>query len=94
MAREKRAVDGLLNEVENWQKSKAIRAYVAAVEAAAKRNNAFEGLAPWINWASDQADRFDPFSESPSSILDTPRDQYRELTPDESFDDDGNIEHA
>ena len=35
-----------------------------------------------------------PFSESPSSILDTPRDQYRELTPDESFDDDGNIEHA
>lgn len=94
IAHERRAVDGLLTEVENWHNAKAIRIYVSAVKASAKRNGSLADLAEWIGWATDQADRFDPFCVSPHSILDTPSDQYRELTLDEGFDDEGNIEHA
>jgi len=71
---ERMRVSDLISDAENWKKSKVIREYVSAV-----KNAILEGssalkpkgeLDDWIKWALEQADRLDPLTESPPSILD------------------------
>ena len=66
IAREQRAVDDLLDEVNGWQQAKAVRRYVRAVEAWAARNGTRTDHVDWIAWALEQADRFDPLCDSPA----------------------------
>jgi len=91
--REQKAVDGLIAEARAWRQAKEVRAYVAAVKVIAKQDGTLGDHAEWIDWALDQADRLDPLCISPASVLDTPRDQYRELDMHECLNEDGEIEH-
>lgn len=63
-----------MGEAEAWHKSQAIRTYVEAA-----RENLIEvqgEVVPdsdevrWLHWASNQADRIDPLTDSPPSVLD------------------------
>lgn len=64
----------LLNQTENWHRSKQIREYIQAVKDDAIRNNG--GIEPgseldkWLTWANQQADHLDPLLESRPSIPD------------------------
>lgn len=84
---EQEAVDRLEREADAWRRAATIRAYVAAVEAqpAAPRRHA-SGEA-WAPWARAQADRLDPLTHSPSSILDTAEEDYREYSPFDELPD-------
>ncbi len=71
---EQKKVSKLLADSEDWRKSRLLRKYIAEVQRRAE-NGAMIGipdsdLTEWLNWANQQADRLDPFSESPQSILD------------------------
>ena len=92
--RERKALDALIDEAEGWQQAKTIRAYLAAVKTHATREGTIDDDAKWIAWAYDQADRLDPLSPTPPSVLDTPRDQYRELGMNEYLDEEGSIRQA
>ncbi|MEJ7928231.1 hypothetical protein WG908_15900 [Sphingobium sp. AN641] len=86
---ERLAVAALHDEAAAWQQAQTIRAYIAAVEAQpimTDRNS-------WALWAHAQADRLDPLCTSPSSLLDTPGTDYRDLDADEWLNEDGDIEH-
>lgn len=67
-------VNRLMNEAASWQKSQTIRAYIQAVKERAIREHGHieEGseLDCWLTWARQQADRLDPLTPSPPSILD------------------------
>lgn len=69
---EEARLQNLINNASNWQKCKQIREYIQAVKEDAIRKNG--GIEPgseldrWLSWANQQADRFDPLVESPSSI--------------------------
>lgn len=71
---EKKKLKGLEQEIELWQKSRQIRAYVEAVRqwGIEKRGtiDPESKLAQWIEWATIHADRFDPLTDSPPHILD------------------------
>jgi hypothetical protein len=71
---EQKRVSDLISDADNWKKSKVIREYVSAVERAVLEGKSTfkpEGeLKHWIKWALQQADRLDPLTESPPSILD------------------------
>ena len=75
---ERARVDDLVASAESWNRSQTIRAYVNAVEAQFKTTNVEAGCEPavasemenWIAWARKQADRLDPLTESPPSVLD------------------------
>lgn len=71
---ERKRVDGLLEDAENWKTSRTLREYVSAVKASAIQQGRAVGLdtdlGKWIAWANQQADRIDPQVESPPSILD------------------------
>ena len=65
-------------EVAAWTKSQAIRAYIEAIR---QRLIQREGRLPtegkaaeWLEWATRQADRFDPLCKSPHSVLDEKRE--------------------
>jgi len=77
---EKQRVDKLLEDAENHEKSRQLRAFIAAVEnERLKGNPAYvsdDEYEAWVAWARDQADRLDPLADSPASILD-------EIDPDE-----------
>lgn len=71
---ERARVRQLLLTAKNWQRSQALREYI---EAAVKYRTANQGpsgqdpeFVAWAAWATQQADRLDPFAESPPSILD------------------------
>ena len=63
----------LEQEVIAWRQSEDIRAYIAAVKSTAIRKhgriNPESGLGRWLTWANQQADRVDPLSDNPTSIL-------------------------
>jgi hypothetical protein len=62
-AREAAKIRELETEVAAWQKSRQLRAYIAAVERTAKRNGPIESgseLDEWILWARTYADHVDP----------------------------------
>jgi hypothetical protein len=58
--------DELEKQAENWIKSRHLRDYIQAVEAAAAQKGisgmSHEGFAFWIRWARGHADRLDPLS--------------------------------
>jgi hypothetical protein len=71
--REKKRVRDLEVEAENWRRAEKIRAYIEAVKKAGglkDRHMDDNSLAQWIKWAQEQADRIDPLTASPPSILD------------------------
>jgi len=71
---EQARVDNLLADAESWRKSLMLREYISQVrEFVTERDGAIEQggeLERWLKWADDQADRLDPFSPSPPSVLD------------------------
>ena len=73
---EGRRVDGLHLQVDGWVRSGQIRVYVAAVKALLidRDGKVVEGgeADKWLKWALEQADRADPLSPSPYSVLDEP----------------------
>lgn len=71
---EEERVAALMGEAEAWHKSQAIRTYIQAA-----RENLIEvrgEVVPdsdadgWLRWANNQADRVDPLTDSPPSVLD------------------------
>lgn len=81
-------MSNLILDAENWHKSKLVRKYISVVEKEVQSGNtAFlpKGDSDrWLKWARGQADRLDPLTVSPPSILDEiigerekgPRNQY------------------
>ena len=71
---ERTRVSNLITDAENHQKSMQILDFVAAVEKEHRNGNAVyvdaDEYESWVKWARDQADRLDPLSDSPPSILD------------------------
>jgi hypothetical protein len=67
-------VQQLQQNVINWQTARLIRDHIEAVIIKARAENKPIGadteLGKWILWAKEQADRFDPISASPPSVLD------------------------
>ena len=72
-AKEKSAVARLRDQAVRWRESQTIRDFVARAHTEGRlREQSLEGqaLEDWCGWALQQADRLDPFAESPPSILD------------------------
>jgi hypothetical protein len=69
---EERRVEELVSAAEAWHQSHRIRAYLNAVRDAAINAPVEDGseLAQWLTWADNQADRLDPLTKSPLSIID------------------------
>jgi hypothetical protein len=71
---EEARVSKLIAESENWKRSQILREYLAEIEKRAGTEalalNLEKPLAEWLKWAHDQADRLDPFTPSPPSVLD------------------------
>lgn len=69
---EKERLAKLEREAQNWHKSQTLRGYIEAVQENAIRKHGEVGgeLERWLSWANQQADRLDPLTESPASILD------------------------
>ncbi len=70
---EQSRVELLLEQAENWRNSKLVRELVEAVRLVHSQNGTREigpDTASWMEWALKQADRLDPLSPSPPSILD------------------------
>jgi hypothetical protein len=59
-------------QVDAWCQSERLRGFVRAVDEAARNGRIRHDaeLRRWLAWVSDQADRLDPLSVSPPSILD------------------------
>jgi hypothetical protein len=70
----KEKVERLLREAQAWQKAQQVRTYIEAVKQAAIQKHGYintgSELDNWLKWATQQADRLDPLSENPPSILD------------------------
>ena len=71
---EQSRVEKLKADASSWQEAQRIRHYIAAVrDSAAKGTSPIQpegGVQEWLTWAEKQADRLDPLSVSPPSILD------------------------
>jgi hypothetical protein len=70
---EQARLDELLRLAENWQTSQKLRNLIDAVRQLHSLRGPIEPgseIARWIDWATLQADRFDPLRPSPTSILD------------------------
>jgi len=75
---EETRIKKLDDDATSWQKSLLIRDYVAAVKEKASRDEAFakdNDVETWSVWALQYADRLDPLTKSPPSILDE-KDKY------------------
>ncbi len=73
LAQEKANLERLLEQAARWRESQNLRRFVEqARERGALTELGLEGqeLSEWIQWALQQADRLDPFTPSPPSILD------------------------
>jgi hypothetical protein len=71
--KEKKRVDDLINEATAWKKAQLIREYLVAVRGEPRQEGDAEPdgkLDAWLKWAADQADRLDPITPSPPSVLD------------------------
>ena len=73
-AEERKRVEQLDKDVDAWERSQTIRAYVETVRQSFEKDNitTYRGqpVADWIKWALEQADREDPLCKSPYSVLD------------------------
>ena len=74
LQKEQERVTELIVNAQDWRKSKLIRKFVMAVQedmVSGKCHYTFEGdFDEWVAWAHEQADRLDPLTPSPQSILD------------------------
>lgn len=81
---ERRRVEALKEEAENWKKSQTLRRYIEAVRQSAVERGLDVGAdsetGKWLVWAAQQADRLDPLTESPPSVLDEAA-KYKEERP-------------
>lgn len=73
----------LKEEAKAWNESQQLRAYIKAVEedALQRHDKIKQGseLDQWLVWANQQADRLDPLTENPPSILDQKVDSWCSL---------------
>jgi len=71
---EEARVNKLVSDAENWKKSRILREYIFEIKRLAASGElaiSFEKpLSEWLSWAYDQADRLNPLTPSPASILD------------------------
>ena len=79
---EQMRLDELIRHANNWRESQLIREYLVALRESLPANiqirnydkpaikNSQESIVRYIEWGLEQADRLDPFSESPYSVLD------------------------
>ena len=73
---EQQRVDSLMQQTKSWRASQNLRGYIEARKQA--HLSAHGEIEPegdfvrWLTWATQQADRLDPLTESPPSILDEP----------------------
>ena len=71
---EEERVAALMRETEAWHKSQSIRTYVEAAHTSLIEVRG--EVVPdsdedrWLRWANTQADRLDPLTDSPPSVLD------------------------
>ena len=81
---EQRRVEGLKEEASNWNESRTLRRYIEAVRQSAAERGLDVGTdsetGKWLAWASQQADRLDPLTDSPPSVLDEAA-KYKEERP-------------
>lgn len=73
LAEEKARVDLLLDQAARWRQSRSVRLFIEEARQRARVDElGIEGddFAQWLAWATEQADRLDPFSPNPPSILD------------------------
>ena len=81
---ERRRVEGLQEEAANWNESRTLRRYIEAVRKSAVERGLDVGTdsetGKWLAWASQQADRLDPLTDSPPSVLDEAA-KYKEERP-------------
>ena len=73
---EQRNVECLFQKATCWKQSQILREYIAALTDAS--HNPGEHNEGYLEWAMQQADRLDPFCESPYSILDESIDETDE----------------
>jgi hypothetical protein len=84
---EEARVTKLISQAENWKRSQILREYIAEIERYATAGELSlsleKPLAEWLKWAHDQADRLNPLSPSPPSILDEecPEEEERNEYP-------------
>ena len=71
---EQAKVLSLISDAENWRKSQLLREYIVEIERLIQAGTCPfqpEGDSEdWLKWAKQQADRLDPLTPSPESILD------------------------
>lgn len=94
VAQERADVDELFAHAEKWHRAQILRGYIAVIKAQPVKRKKTKRRANWVAWAYEQADRIDPTMDSPPSVLDIPKSQYRELRLEEILNDDGEIEWA
>ena len=84
VSEERRRVEELQEEATNWNKSLLLRRYIEAVRQSAVARGLDAGpdseTGKWLAWASQQADRLDPLTDSPPSVLDEAA-KYKEERP-------------
>ena len=72
--REQERLDVLNEQARAWQEAQQLRAYILAVRSAgfyAQRSiTGGRDLDDWCTWALEQANRLDPTTTSPPSVLD------------------------
>jgi hypothetical protein len=71
---ERNKVEALFRQADSWRQSRSIREYIQALEQRLlDRDGRIEDgseISRWLKWAREQADRLDPLTPSPPSILD------------------------
>lgn len=79
---EEQQVAALVAEAERWQKAQSLRRYIDAVRLAVTTRDgevaAGSDAEEWLLWATAQADRLDPLTKSPASIIDEKANWERE----------------
>jgi hypothetical protein len=73
---EQKRVDLLMEHAKCWAESQTLRKYIEARRqkplAVSGEIEPESGLGRWLVWATQQADRLDPLTDSPPSVLDEP----------------------
>jgi hypothetical protein len=82
---EEARVKNLISEAQNWKRSLILREYLTEIERRAGAGEVSftleKPLAEWLKWARDQADRLDPLTPSPPSILDEECPEEEKIRP-------------
>jgi len=70
--KEKKRLEELESNAENWHRSQKLRQYIEALcqHPNILQKEEAEDIKRWREWATQQADRLDPLTDSPPSILD------------------------